>query len=116
MAECMMGVSSESRWLNMTEMRARGKPGGAEVDLDRGPGPEAGGGGQDLGVGLGPREDLDPTPGILTKSQKVDQRAGRGPRVALRAETRGEAGPSPVLDQGPDPENEIERLFGKMGN
>merc|ERR1719508_281631 len=97
----MMGVSSEFRWLNMTEMRARGKPGGAEVD-------------QDLGVGLGPREDLDPTPGILTKSQKVDQRASRGPRVALRAETRGEAGPSPVLDQGPDPE--IERLFGKMGN
>ena len=103
----------------MIGMRARGRPVGAGVGLDRDQGLEAGGGGQDQGASLGQREDLGPrkgqdlTPGILMKSQKVAQGADRSPEVVQRAETRRKAAQSRVQDPGPD--HAIKRLFGNVG-
>jgi len=105
----------------MTGMKARERQEGAGAgqDLDQDQGLEAAGGGPDLGVSPGheedldPRRGLDPTPGILMKSQKVAQGAGRDLEVDPRAETRKEVAQSQVQDPGLGPV--IKRLFGYIG-
>lgn len=95
----------------MTGMKARERQEGAGAgqDLDQDQGLEAAGGGPDLGVSPGheedldPRRGLDPTPGILMKSQKVAQGAGRDLEVDPRAETRKEVAQSQVQDPGLGP-------------
>lgn len=100
-------------------MRARERQEGAGAG--QGQGQEAEGEGPDLGVSPGQEGDLDlnlrrglgQTPGILTKSQKAVQGAGRDLEVDPRAETRKEAAQSRVQDPGPGPV--IKRLFGYIG-
>merc|ERR1740137_499037 len=109
-----MAVSCEYKWLNMTEMRARGKLGGAGLDL----GLEAGGEGLDLEVNQGPEGNLDlkglgPTPVILMKSLKVTQGADKSLKVDPRAERKREAALNQVQDLGPDPVTK--RLFEYTG-
>lgn len=102
----------------MTGMKARERLEGAEAGqgLDQGLAEE---GGPDLGASPGPEEDLDlrrglgPTLGILMRSQKAVQRAGRDLEVDPRAKTRKEAAQSQVQD--PDPGPVIKRLFGYIG-
>ena len=120
MGECMMAVSCEDKWLNMTEMRARGKLGGAGVDLgqDLDLGLEAEGEGLDLEVNQGPEGNLDlkglgPTPAILMKSLKVTQGADKSLKVDPRAERKREAVLNQVQDLGPDPVTK--RLFEYTG-
>jgi len=103
----------------MTGMKARERREGAGVGQGLDQGQEAEGGGPDLGASPGQEEDLDPirglgpTPGILMKSQKAVQGAGRDLEVDPRAETREEAAQSRVQDPGPGPV--IKRLFGYIG-
>lgn len=103
----------------MTGMRARERQEGAGAG--QGQGQEAEGEGPDLGVSPGQEGDLDlnlrrglgQTPGILMKSQKAVQGAGRDLEVDPRAETRKEAAQSRVQDPGLGPV--IKRLFGYIG-
>ena len=135
-----MEESYVCKWLNMTEMKARGNI--EEEEVGQGPDPDPEAGEEDRGLGAGPSQgeglDQDPDPEgdpdliheIPMESLKVDQGASKGqkvgqgariglkvdPRAKARAEKRRGAALSQVLDPNPNPDPAIEkRLFEHIG-
>jgi len=140
MGECTMEESYVCKWLNMTEMKARGNL--EEEEVGQGPDPDPEAGEEDRGPGAGPSQgegldqdpdpegDPDPIHEIPMESLKVDQGASKGqkvgqgariglkvdPRAKARAEKRRGAALSQVLDPNPNPDPAIEkRLFEHIG-
>merc|ERR1719513_523197 len=125
-----MEESYVCKWLNMTEMKARGKI--EEEEVGQGPDPDPEAGEEDRGLGAGPSQgegldqdpdpegDPDPIHEIPMESLKVDQGASKGQKVdpgaKARAEKRRGAALSQVLDPNPNPDPAIEkRLFEHIG-